>query len=129
MHSPGTQAGDAAEMATVMETFARSRTKANPLYVGSVKANVGHSEAAAGIVALMKGILVLQKRYIPPQPGYPFTLNRNFGSLHEANIAIADRPTLWRDRDDGTYSVAYLSNDAAQLSSTLHTQQTCQYCY
>ncbi|KAI0537564.1 hypothetical protein GGR58DRAFT_513751 [Xylaria digitata] len=49
MHGTGTQAGDATEMSSVINVLARnSRTAANPLYVGSVKPNLGHGGAGSG---------------------------------------------------------------------------------
>jgi acyl transferase domain-containing protein len=45
MHGTGTQAGDTMEMNSVLSTFGVKRSASNPLYVGAVKANVGHSEA------------------------------------------------------------------------------------
>ena len=49
MHGTGTQAGDAAEMSSVLGTFAGSRSRENPLVVGAVKANIGHGEAVSDI--------------------------------------------------------------------------------
>lgn len=46
-HGTATQAGDVAEMSTVSSTIAISRSADNPLFVGAVKANVGHGEAVS----------------------------------------------------------------------------------
>jgi acyl transferase domain-containing protein len=46
-HGTGTQAGDVKEMDSIFSTFAESRTAENPLYVGGVKANVGHGESVS----------------------------------------------------------------------------------
>ncbi|RMZ83317.1 hypothetical protein DV737_g1684, partial [Chaetothyriales sp. CBS 132003] len=45
MHGTGTQAGDFAEMSSVLNTFAINRSRDNPLVVGAVKANIGHGES------------------------------------------------------------------------------------
>lgn len=45
MHGTGTQAGDPVEIESVGEIFCKDRRKDNPLYIGAVKANVGHGEA------------------------------------------------------------------------------------
>ncbi|KAL4952403.1 hypothetical protein BDW69DRAFT_185487 [Aspergillus filifer] len=96
MHGTGTQAGDAVEMSSVLDVFGKSRTKTNPLIVGAVKANVGHTEAAAGAVSMIKGILALQSRVIPPQPGVPFKVNHNYPSLADLNVRIADNKIEFR---------------------------------
>lgn len=57
MHGTGTQAGDGVEMASVSSVFAprsRKRRPDQPLFLGSCKSNVGHGEAASGVVALIK---------------------------------------------------------------------------
>ena len=47
MHGTGTQAGDPVEIQSVGEVFCQNREKNNPLYIGAVKANVGHGEAVS----------------------------------------------------------------------------------
>lgn len=54
MHGTGTQAGDGTEMKSVTNVFApanRKRSAKQPLYLGAVKANIGHGEAASGVTA------------------------------------------------------------------------------
>ena len=62
-HGTGTQFGDPLELRALGAVFANGREK--PLYVGSVKTNVGHLEAAAGVAGLIKLVLSLQHREIP----------------------------------------------------------------
>ncbi|KAJ0163303.1 Lovastatin diketide synthase LovF [Colletotrichum tanaceti] len=62
----GTQAGDLAETLALSQTLASSRSAANRLLVGSVKSNIGHLEAVAGLAAVIKSVLVLEKGMIPP---------------------------------------------------------------
>ena len=77
MHGTGTQAGDRIETTAVRNVFASSSQpkRQQPLIVGAIKANIGHSEAAAGVVSLIKAILMLHHDKIPPQPNQPFKLN------------------------------------------------------
>lgn len=91
MHGTGTQAGDSAEMSSVTSIFAQRRNKNNPLYVGAVKANVGHSEAAAGVTAVIKASLMLKTGIIPPQVGMPGELNPAFPDLIKMNVHIASK--------------------------------------
>ena len=65
-HGTGTALGDPIEMKALAAVFGRSHTKDQPLLVGSVKTNVGHLEAAAGLIGLVKILLSLQHEAIPP---------------------------------------------------------------
>ena len=65
-HGTGTQLGDPLEVQALGAVFAEGRSSARPLLIGSVKTNIGHLEAAAGITGLIKVILALQHRTIPP---------------------------------------------------------------
>jgi amino acid adenylation domain-containing protein len=62
-HGTGTALGDPIEMAALGNVLAKERE--TPLYVGSVKANMGHLEAAAGIAGLIKAILAVERGMIP----------------------------------------------------------------
>ena len=65
-HGTGTEVGDAAEMETIAESFCGTRRCRQPLYVGSVKSNIGHLESASGLAGLVKTVLVLENGMIPP---------------------------------------------------------------
>jgi len=97
MHGTGTQAGDATEMKSVTNVFApadRKRSAKQSLYLGSVKANVGHGEAASGVTALIKVLMMLQKNTVPPHVGIKKSINRTFPKdLAERNVHIAFHPT------------------------------------
>ncbi|WP_307783659.1 SDR family NAD(P)-dependent oxidoreductase [Streptomyces spinoverrucosus] len=64
-HGTGTQAGDPVECAALGEVLGRRRASGAPLPIGSVKSNLGHLEAAAGVPGLLKALLVLRERRIP----------------------------------------------------------------
>ncbi|KAF2667193.1 polyketide synthase-like protein [Microthyrium microscopicum] len=81
MHGTGTQAGDGIEMTSVSNTFAprnRQRNADQPLYLGAVKANIGHGEAASGINSLVKVLMMLQKNAIPANVGIKGIINQTF---------------------------------------------------
>ena len=65
-HGTGTLAGDVTEMKSISSVFCNGDRRQNPLYVGSVKSNIGHLESASGLAGLIKTVLVLEKGYIPP---------------------------------------------------------------
>jgi acyl transferase domain-containing protein/acyl-CoA synthetase (AMP-forming)/AMP-acid ligase II/acyl carrier protein len=66
-HGTGTRLGDPIEVGGLREVLGVGRTPLQPCWIGSVKANIGHLEAAAGIAGLIKALLVLRAAYIVPQ--------------------------------------------------------------
>ncbi|KAL4942703.1 hypothetical protein BDV06DRAFT_235237 [Aspergillus oleicola] len=66
-HGTGTKVGDAIEVDALARVF--PRTANQPLLIGSVKSNVGHSEAASGITSVIKGTLILERGLIPASYG------------------------------------------------------------
>ena len=65
-HGTGTSLGDPIELNALKEVLMEDRQLDQPCWIGSVKTNIGHLEAAAGIAALIKVCLALQNREIPP---------------------------------------------------------------
>ena len=67
-HGTGTALGDPIEVEALAEVFDTSRSQTSPLFVGGVKANIGHLECAAGIAGLIKTSLMLGHRCALPNP-------------------------------------------------------------
>ncbi len=65
-HGTGTALGDAIEAKALGAVLSDGRAPGSPCLVGSVKTNIGHLEAAAGVAGLIKVALALQHRQIPP---------------------------------------------------------------
>ncbi|MBC2906302.1 type I polyketide synthase [Streptomyces cupreus] len=66
-HGTGTRLGDAVELRALAGALGTGRPADRPLVVGSVKTNVGHLEAAAGVTGLIKTVLALGRERIPAQ--------------------------------------------------------------
>ncbi|HEY3919482.1 MAG TPA: polyketide synthase, partial [Stellaceae bacterium] len=64
-HGTGTALGDPIELRALASVMGAERQADHPLYVGSVKSNIGHLEAAAGIASLIKLVLALNHDEIP----------------------------------------------------------------
>ncbi|KAL2824973.1 ketoacyl-synt-domain-containing protein [Aspergillus pseudoustus] len=75
-HGTGTRAGDKEELGAIAEVFAGSSSsptggnRAVPLYVGSIKGALGHTESAAGLASLVKALVMLDRELIPPVAGF-----------------------------------------------------------
>jgi acyl transferase domain-containing protein/acyl carrier protein len=65
-HGTGTALGDPIEARALSRAFAGRETTVAPLVIGSVKANVGHLDTAAGMAGLIKTLLALGHRAVPP---------------------------------------------------------------
>ncbi len=65
-HGTGTPLGDPIEIRAAVAALCKERAAEHALLVGSAKTNFGHLEAAAGIAGLLKVVLALQHREIPP---------------------------------------------------------------
>lgn len=64
-HGTGTQAGDPVEATALGRALGAGRPASAPLRIGSVKSNVGHSEAAAGVIGLIKLTLAIHHAQLP----------------------------------------------------------------
>lgn len=85
-HGTGTQAGDPREVASISKVFGESR-KGNCIPIGSIKGNIGHSEVAAGVVGLLKVLMMIKKGTIPPLAGHK-DINPKLGDLKAQGLTI-----------------------------------------
>jgi acyl transferase domain-containing protein/NADPH:quinone reductase-like Zn-dependent oxidoreductase/NAD(P)-dependent dehydrogenase (short-subunit alcohol dehydrogenase family)/SAM-dependent methyltransferase/acyl carrier protein len=93
-HGTGTSLGDPIEAQALGAVFGAGRDPAAPLLIGSLKTNVGHLEAAAGVAGLIKVVLSLQNQEIPqhlnfrkPSPHIPWDKLR---------IKVTDERQFWK---------------------------------
>jgi polyketide synthase 12/epothilone polyketide synthase D len=73
-HGTGTPLGDPIEVDALTAVLGQPRPDGSPCYLASVKTNIGHLEAGAGVAGLIKAVLVLRHGVIPP--------HRNFQHLN-----------------------------------------------
>ncbi|MDH2430755.1 beta-ketoacyl synthase N-terminal-like domain-containing protein, partial [Sphaerisporangium sp. TRM90804] len=64
-HGTGTRLGDPIEAQAILATYGQARTADLPLWLGSLKTNIGHSQAAAGVGGLIKLVMALQHGVMP----------------------------------------------------------------
>lgn len=95
-HGTGTQAGDYAEVTSISSVFGR-RPPENPLYVSSLKGNMGHSEAASGVASLAKLLMMMERRQIPPQASFT-SLNLRLKAIETNGMVIPTQLKAWNRR-------------------------------
>ncbi|KAL9045074.1 MAG: hypothetical protein Q9214_001839 [Letrouitia sp. 1 TL-2023] len=113
-HGTGTQAGDPQESASIRSVLSRGRSQRNPLYMTSVKANIGHCAAASGAAGLAKLLLMMQNQTIPGQTSLN-TLNPRIAPLGADGIYIARKAIEWSC--EGMPRIAMLNNFGAAGSN------------
>ncbi|KAH8427718.1 uncharacterized protein LDX57_005428 [Aspergillus melleus] len=91
-HGTGTPVGDPIEIRALADAFS-SRPKSSPLLIGSVKTNLGHSEAASGISSIIKAVLALERGVIPPTVDVG-TMNPDI-KTYDWNVEIVTQNTPW----------------------------------
>ncbi|KZM21666.1 uncharacterized protein EKO05_0000979 [Ascochyta rabiei] len=92
-HGTGTRVGDPIEVGALHRVFGEGRNKRKPLFIGSVKSNIGHLEAAAGIAGVIKTALMLERGFI--LPNYDFKHPNENIPFDEWGLKVATRQQPW----------------------------------
>src|SRR5205085_7903585 len=96
-HGTGTSLGDPIEIAALGAVVGEGRPLRQPCMVGSVKTNIGHLEAAAGIAGLIKTVLALHRAELPPSLHFA-SPNPRIG-FDELSVRVQTAHGAWPQRD------------------------------
>ena len=96
-HGTGTAAGDEAELQGIVKVLCGNARRPQPLFLGSIKSNIGHLESASGLAGLLKTVLALEKGLIPPNAD--FQTGKPILKLEEWNVKV------WTDCHDLLFSI------------------------
>jgi acyl transferase domain-containing protein len=92
-HGTGTKLGDPLEVEAIAATVGKATPGSAPCMLGAAKANIGHLEAAAGVVGLIKAVMALRHGEVPRQVGFT-KLNPHI-SLEGTRLAVPREVTPW----------------------------------
>jgi epothilone polyketide synthase D len=105
-HGTGTPLGDPIEVQALAAALGGGRSADQPLRIGALKSNIGHTEGAAGVGGLIKATLALQHGRIPKS--LHFTRPNPHIAWHELPVQVASEPLDWVR--DGAARVAGVSS-------------------
>ncbi|MER6168354.1 SDR family NAD(P)-dependent oxidoreductase [Streptomyces violaceorubidus] len=92
-HGTGTRLGDPIEAQALLATYGQDRPDGRPLYLGSLKSNIGHSQAAAGVGGIIKVVQAMRHAVLPR------TLHAGTPSSHvdwdAGAVRLLDRARPW----------------------------------
>ncbi|MEM8535547.1 MAG: beta-ketoacyl synthase N-terminal-like domain-containing protein, partial [Chloroflexota bacterium] len=93
-HGTGTSVGDPIELQALGTVLSHGRTPGSVCHVSSVKTNIGHTEAAAGVAGLIKVALALKHGFIPPTIHYQSP--NPLIPFDKIPLTVADTPVPWQ---------------------------------
>ncbi|PVH96863.1 ketoacyl-synt-domain-containing protein [Periconia macrospinosa] len=110
-HGTGTQKGDPAEMDSLRGIFGKE-SRSSTLYLGSVKGNIGHCEAASGVASVIKTVMQMHQGVIPPIANHQ-SLNPKIPALEPSGMAIPKSVLPW----NADFKAALVNNYGAAGSN------------
>lgn len=104
-HGTGTKLGDPIEAGALSKTYGEARRNISPLLIGSVKSNIGHTEAGSGMAALIKVLMSMDHDEIPGNLN--FKTPNSYIDWKNNNLSVIGKNTEWKS--DGGHRYAGIS--------------------
>ncbi len=101
-HGTGTSLGDPIEVNALAAALCGKRAPERPLMIGSVKTNVGHLEAAAGITGLIKVVLAMTHEEIPPH--LHFKTPNPLIAWDKLPVTVPTKPVPWQKGEEARFA-------------------------
>ncbi|XP_031635247.1 fatty acid synthase-like [Contarinia nasturtii] len=120
-HGTGTQVGDSQEVNSITDFFCKDRT--NPLLIGAVKSNMGHSEPASGVCSIAKVLLAMEAGVIPGNLHYKVP-NSDLHGIIDGRLKVVDRNTPWNGGIVGLNSFGFGGANAHVILKSNRKQKT-----
>ncbi|KAF9819194.1 hypothetical protein SFRURICE_010532, partial [Spodoptera frugiperda] len=111
-HGTGTRVGDPQELQAIDEIFCTGRNE--PLLIGSIKSNLGHSEPASGLCSIAKMCIAYNTGYIPPNIHFK-TPREGVAALAENRVSVVTDKTPWGRGMSGVNSFGFGGANAHAL--------------
>ncbi|XP_076249111.1 fatty acid synthase-like [Calliopsis andreniformis] len=91
-HGTGTSVGDPEELAAIDKVFCNGRN--SPLWIGSIKSNMGHTEPASGLCSVAKVVIAMETGIIPPNLHFQSPM-KGVKCFEEGKVRVVTEPTPW----------------------------------
>ncbi|MCJ1371537.1 6-methylsalicylic acid synthase [Loxospora ochrophaea] len=96
-HATSTPLGDPTEISAIASVYGKGRAKDDPCFIGSIKPNIGHLEAGAGVMGFIKAVLAINNGVLPPQANLK-KLNSQV-NWEESGVRVVQDATQWPDAE------------------------------
>jgi len=103
-HGTGTKLGDPIEVLSLGRVYGDRPTEQAPLYLGSVKAGIGHLEAGAGVASFIKTALALKHKTLPAQPS--FTQPNSHIPWGRLPLSVVEKTQAWPEQRTPTAGIS-----------------------
>jgi iturin family lipopeptide synthetase A len=97
MHGTGTQIGDPIEIRALTAAYSSKGSRLQSCAIGSVKANIGHLDAAAGIAGFIKAVMALKKKALPPSINY--VAPNPACDFEHSPLYVNTQPKAWENQE------------------------------